>query len=147
MGAFGAGGQRGGDCGAAGEYPHGSGAVSAGRGGVFYGADVENLADAAKDEKGSLKKMPRSVELRGVFVFNPYGELNIKMNKNNDKPININCKAEFGMKLITKAKLSEDGAKEVWSKVADNFRLPILLLAIGCLFALMCLGISLIKWW
>ncbi|WP_369583335.1 hypothetical protein [Kingella oralis] len=51
------------------------------------------------------------------------------------------------MKLITEAKLSEDGAKEVWSKVADNFRLPILLLAIGCLFALMCLGISLIKWW
>jgi hypothetical protein len=87
------------------------------------------------------------VELRGVFVFNPYGELNIKMNENDDKPININCKAEFGMKLITEAKLSEDGAKEVWSKVADNFRLPILLLAIGCLFALMCLGISLIKWW
>ena len=93
------------------------------------------------------EKTPRSVELRGVFVFNPYGELNIKMNENDDKPININCKAEFGMKLITEAKLSEDGAKEVWSKVADNFRLPILLLAIGCLFALMCLGISLIKWW
>lgn len=71
----------------------------------------------------------------------------MKMDENNDKPINLGCKAEFGMKLITEAKLSEDGAKEVWDKVADNFRLPILLLAIGCLFALMCLGISLIKWW
>lgn len=55
MGALGAGGQRGGNCGAAGANADGSGAVSAGRGGVFYGADVEDLADAAEDEKGSLK--------------------------------------------------------------------------------------------
>lgn len=93
------------------------------------------------------KKQPlQGGNLAGVF-HSTLAELNRKMNENDDKPININCKAEFGMKLITEAKLSEDGAKEVWSKVADNFRLPILLLAIGCLFALMCLGISLIKWW
>jgi len=49
LGAFGADWQRGGDCGAAGKYPHGSGAVSVGRGGLFYSADVEDLADAAKD--------------------------------------------------------------------------------------------------
>lgn len=69
------------------------------------------------------------------------------MDKNDDKPINLGCKAGFDMKLITEAKLSEEGAKEVWSKVADNFRLPFLLLATGCLFALVCFGISLIKWW
>ncbi|HFC6347144.1 TPA: hypothetical protein ACFRG8_001747 [Neisseria lactamica] len=51
------------------------------------------------------------------------------------------------MKLLTEAKLSEDGAREVWGKVADSFRQPLLFVGIGAGIALACYGISLIKWW
>ena len=71
------------------------------------------------------------------------------MNRENDKPKPTGCKlkAQISMKLLTEAKLSEDGAREVWGKVADSFRQPLLFVGIGAGIAPACYGISLIKWW
>ena len=97
-----------------------------------------------KNQQLTLKVKRREVCSFAAFLFPKLERINVK---SDFKPINVESKTGVSMNVHIHGQMSPQGTKEVSQILAKETGLGLkwLLFCVG--FAIVCFGISLIKWW